>query len=85
MEQITSSQMKVDTISTSEVITMAIDLYDHPEIESMIRTGYPTWCQPKTIYCDCCGEDISDDAEIYEDYYYENLCMNCLLSLHEKR
>ena len=58
-------------------------LGDHPEIESAMRTGYPTWNQPKDIYCGECGREITDDEQ-YEDEHYEYLCRHCLLMLHEK-
>lgn len=56
---------------------------DHPEIESALRTGYPTWNQPKEIYCGECGRNITD-TEQYEDEHYDYLCRHCLLMLHEK-
>ena len=55
----------------------------HPEIECALATGYPSWNQPREILCDNCG-DIIDD-EVYEDEYNENLCLDCLLSLHLKK
>lgn len=61
-------------------------LRDHPEIEMVERTGYPSWKQPsnKRIYCGECGQDITDDREIYEDEHYKYLCCDCLLLLHKK-
>ena len=59
-----------------------MNLPDHPEIESALRTGYPSWNQPKDIQCDHCGCVIED--EVYEDEYNETLCLDCLLKLHLK-
>lgn len=58
-------------------------LGDHPDIESIERTGYPRWAQPEIIYCDKCGDEI--DGTVYEDDEYETLCKSCLLLLHKKR
>lgn len=59
-----------------------MNIPDHPEIESALRTGYPTWNQPEDIVCDNCGDYIED--EVYEDETYEHLCLDCLLKLHLK-
>lgn len=56
---------------------------DHPDIASAMATGYPSWNQPKSHYCDRCGRCL-DDETIYEDDDYEYLCEYCLESLHEK-
>ena len=56
---------------------------EHPDITSALRTGYPTWNQEKSYYCESCG-DCLDDKEIYEDSVHEYLCKACLLTLHEK-
>jgi hypothetical protein len=56
---------------------------DHPEVESALRTGYPTWNQPKTIYCEECGRDITDEEQ-YEDEHHEFLCGECLRYFHKK-
>jgi hypothetical protein len=58
-------------------------MLEHPEIDWAIRTGYPSWNQPRELRCDNCG-DIIDD-EVYEDEYNESLCLDCLLSLHLKK
>ena len=55
---------------------------DHPEIEMAMRTGYPSWNQPKDIVCDFCNYVIED--EVYEDERYNYLCVDCLLKLHLK-
>ena len=47
------------------------------------RTGYPSWNQPKSYYCEECGKNL-DDEEIYADGAHEYLCKECLLILHEK-
>ena len=60
------------------------NLPDHPEIESAMKTGYPSWNQPKTYYCDRCGCAL-DDGEIFEDDNHEYLCVDCLCNLYEKR
>ena len=64
---------------------MAYELRDHPEIELVERTGYPSWKQPskKRDYCCYCGDDITDDDQ-YEDQHYIMLCKDCLLDLHKK-
>lgn len=56
---------------------------DHPDIVSMEKTGYPTWNQPESIYCDECGTCL-DDKDVYEDRYHSHLCRECLCMLHEK-
>lgn len=58
------------------------DLPDHPEIECAMRTGYPSWNQPKEIRCEACGDVIEDD--VYEDEYHSCLCLDCLLIRHLK-
>ena len=57
---------------------MPRDLPDHPEIEWAMRTGYPSWNQPKC--CDRCGEELGEHT--YSDLEYDNLCADCLLELH---
>lgn len=57
-------------------------MLEHPEIDWAMRTGYPSWNQPKDICCDKCGCIIDD--EVYEDEYNEQLCLDCLLKLHLK-
>ena len=56
---------------------------EHPDITSALRTGYPSWDQPESVFCGECGKCI-DDETVYGDRYYENLCENCLLVLHRK-
>lgn len=58
-------------------------LINHPEIESALATGYPSWNQPQTIRCEECGDDITDEDK-YEDEDYEYLCERCLLARHKK-
>ena len=62
---------------------MMMHIPDHPEIVSAMRTGYPTWNQPQSIHCGECGKNL-DGETVYEDRYYEHLCADCLLMLHEK-
>lgn len=57
---------------------------DHPEIECAMRTGYPSWGQPVTYFCEVCGEEVEFN-ECYEDDQHEHLCEYCLLKLHRKR
>jgi hypothetical protein len=57
---------------------------NHPEIDWIESTGYPSHLQPEPIYCEMCGEDISDEEYIYEDSYHNCLCENCLLKYHRK-
>lgn len=56
---------------------------DHPDIESTLKTGYPTFNQPEWYYCQMCNEELNQD-EVYEDLGYDYLCENCLLKLHKK-
>ena len=58
-------------------------LRDHPEIESIERTGYPTWLQPTAHYCEECGARLAD-GEVFEDGAHDYLCKECLCTLHEK-
>ena len=55
---------------------------EHPEIEWIKRTGYPSWNQPKYLSCEVCGDELTFD-EVYEDFCYKCLCENCLLKLHK--
>lgn len=56
----------------------------HPEITWAEETGYPSYNQPKSHYCEECGKCL-DDEEIYSDRIHEFLCKECLLMLHERR
>ena len=56
---------------------------NHPEIDKAIKTGYPSWNQPQSQYCEECGKCL-DDETIYEDVTNDYLCKDCLLLLHEK-
>lgn len=58
-------------------------LIEHPEITMIERTGYPSYAQPESFYCEECGDDITDDDK-YEDENHEYLCQRCLLYLHKK-
>jgi hypothetical protein len=55
---------------------------EHPEITWAERTGYPSWNQPKEVYCDRCGDIIDDES--YEDEHYDCLCLDCLMKTHLK-
>ena len=55
----------------------------HPEISWAERTGYPSYKQPKSHYCEECGKCL-DDEMAYEDASHDYLCEDCLLTLHEK-
>ena len=55
---------------------------EHPEITCALRTGYPSWNQPKERTCEVCGDELY--LEIYEDFDHEFLCEDCLLKLHRK-
>ena len=57
-------------------------LRDHPEIEWIEITGYPSFAQPDDYYCSNCGTYI--DGVVYEDNENEYLCEYCLLKLHDK-
>lgn len=56
---------------------------EHPDITKTLKTGYPSWNQPKKIYCCECGTHLDDD-EIYEDSCHPYLCKECLLFFHKK-
>ena len=58
-------------------------LGDHPDIVWAERTGYPSWNQPKSIYCEECGKCL-DDEPVYESGVHDCLCDECLLALHKK-
>lgn len=45
-------------------------LPDHPDIEWTLRTGYPSWMQPKRDL-DVDDEYSTEDYEELEDYYDE--------------
>lgn len=62
---------------------MSYTMKDHPDIESILRTGYPSWSQPEYYYCQMCNDELSYD-EVYVDFGYDCLCENCLLKLHKK-
>ena len=61
---------------------MMYECPDHPEIVSMERTGYPSWMQEEDVFCDYCGDEITE--EVYEDEHHDKLCEHCLLKLHLK-
>ena len=48
-----------------------------------MRTGYPSYMQPKEIYCEECGRNITDEEQ-YDDQYHDYLCKKCLLFFHRK-
>ena len=56
---------------------------EHPEIEWVNRTGYPSWNQPQYYECERCHEELSFE-DIFEDEDYEMLCKDCLCELHQK-
>ena len=58
---------------------------EHPEVTYALKTGYPSWNQPKHrhYYCEECGKCL-DYEEVYEDKIHDFLCRSCLLILHEK-
>ena len=58
------------------------DLPDHPVIEAMERTGYPPGFEDDRIYCENCGDDLTDE-DVYHDGLHDILCERCLLRLHE--
>ena len=62
---------------------MFIMIGDHPEIEMIMRTGYSSFNQPTSHYCEKCG-DCLDDMDMFEDENYEYLCVDCLLGIHMK-
>ena len=60
------------------------DMYlEHPDRTAALKTGYPSWNQPKSYYCEECGEELNPE-EVYEDFGYDYLCEDCLLGLHKK-
>lgn len=58
-------------------------LRDHPDIESALRTGYPSGSEPDTFYCEVCEDALYED-EIYEDELHECICKYCLLRQHKR-
>ena len=57
---------------------------DHPDIVSAMRTGYATWNQSQSHYCEECGKCLDYEDE-YEDACHDYLCKDCLLTLHDRR
>lgn len=62
---------------------MIMNVPDHPDIVSAMRTGYPSWVHPVSYVCENCGDELEFD-KCYEDETYEYLCEHCLLKLHRK-
>lgn len=56
---------------------------NHPEVDWIESTGYPSYAQEKIILCDECGRELNNET-VYEDETHTNLCESCLLMLHEK-
>lgn len=56
----------------------------HPLITEIERYGHPAWMTEETIYCEKCQKDLSDSADVYDDWFHEYLCEDCLLELHRK-
>lgn len=56
---------------------------EHPDITCALRTGYPSWNQPKERHCEICGHELYA-SDTYEDFDHEFLCEDCLLKLHRK-
>lgn len=61
----------------------SVNLRDHPDVESALRTGYPLGSQPDYYICDICHDELNLD-ECYEDEDYDCLCEFCLCKLHQK-
>ena len=57
-------------------------MLQHPEITWAEKTGYPSYNQPREIYCDRCGDIIDDES--YEDEHYDCICLDCLMKTHLK-
>lgn len=53
------------------------NLPDHPEIRWAQATGYPSWNQPKTHYCEVCGKAMDDEEEIYDEKSDKYICEDC--------
>lgn len=62
---------------------MTLNIPDHPDIASALRTGYPTFGKDISHYCEECGCCL-DDRNMYSDSAHDYLCKDCLLTLHEK-
>ena len=56
---------------------------EHPEITHIRNTGYPSWYKEEQLFCEECGDDITD-KDRYEDSFHEYLCERCLLNLHRR-
>ena len=63
---------------------MSMNIPDHPDITSAMKTGYPSWGQLQPLCCDNCSEELGDEDEVYTDQHHEVLCKECLLRLHTK-
>lgn len=61
-------------------------LRNHPEIDWIERTGYPSWMQEdeNEVRCDECGRIIEEWDDVYECRTHSTLCLECLKMLHKK-
>lgn len=60
-----------------------LELRDHPDIESALRTGYGLYHQPEDYTCEICNDELNFN-ECYEDEDHDCLCEFCLCKLHRK-
>lgn len=58
-------------------------LRDHPDIEYIMRTGYPRGSEPDVFRCEVCEDELYEE-EIYEDELHECICKYCLLRQHKR-
>lgn len=58
---------------------MCMNIPDHPDVASALRTGYPLGAQEsKAIKCDYCGKELSGDDYVF-DYGGSPTCEECLM------
>lgn len=57
---------------------------EHPMIREIERNGFPLAVLQDDVFCEECGEDITDYEERYYDEKHEHLCERCLKFLHKK-
>lgn len=58
-------------------------IMNHPEVDWIEQTGYPSWNQPEELFCECCGRNL-ESKTVYFDEDFEILCKKCLLDRHKR-
>ena len=44
---------------------MSFNLYEHPDVTSAIRTGFPRHKYKRTTFCPNCGTELNEDSKMY--------------------